>query len=149
MGYWKSKPNRYNEYDFIEIPKGDHRVKIFNVSKEKFTTGTVCYEITLKVSGNHGKLWYYLWDNPKFPERKERDFSAFFKSFQIEDQDLDHYKSWKGHEGAVRVTYDCEKEETVYTYEYEARVCWCLYGEAKDRLPAWIEASMDKPNFLV
>ena len=40
MGYWKSKPNRYNEHNFIEIPEGDYRVKIFGVSRETFKTGT-------------------------------------------------------------------------------------------------------------
>lgn len=149
MGYWKSKPNRYNEHNFIEIPEGDYRVKIFGVSRETFKTGTVCYEITLKVSGHHGKLWYYLWDNPNFPERKARDFFAFFKSFQIEDKDLKKYKSWKGHEGAVRVTHNYQKEDTFYSYEYEARVDCCLYGEVKDRLPAWSDAPTDNSNLPI
>ena len=140
MGFFKGKPNRYNEYGFIEIPAGDHRVQICKVSKEKFRTGTLCYEITLKVSGHHGKLWYYLWDNPEYPERKEQDFSAFASSFQIQDQELENCKSWVGHSGAVRVAHNGRTEDDVCSCLYEARVIRCLSGDQRDYLPAWREA---------
>ena len=56
MGYW-SKPNVFKVHNFIEIPIGQHRVKITDVSVERFTkTKKRCYEISLKVSGQPGIL---------------------------------------------------------------------------------------------
>lgn len=149
MGFYKGKPNRYNVYNFIEIPTGDHRVQISKVSKEKFSTGTICYEITLKVSGHHGKLWYYLWDNPEYPERKASAFSKFANSFQISDQELENYKCWVGHSGAVRVVHDGKTKDDICSCQYEVRVACCLCGKSKDRLPTWTDASMDKSNLGV
>lgn len=150
MDFYKGKPNRYNVYGFIEIPAGDHRVQISKVRKETSNkTGTICYEITLKVSGSHGKLWFYLWDNPKYPERKDKDFSAFSNSFQILDKELENQKYWVGKSGAVRVVHTKKIIDDVCACQYEARVVSCLYGESKDRLPAWTDATMDKSNLSV
>ena len=149
MGFYKGKPNRHNVYGFIEIPAGEHRVKISKVVPEKFRTGTVCYEITLNVSGYHGKLWYYLWDNPEYPERKARDFSAFANSFEISDQELEKPKNWVGKSGAVRVEHKSKIEDDVCACQYETRVVSCLCGESKDRLPAWTDAAIDKANLGV
>ena len=66
-----------------------------------------------------------------------------FRTICKEDKNLENYKSWKGHKGAVRVTHNYQKEDTFYSYEYEARVDCCLYGEVKDRLPAWSDAPTD------
>lgn len=143
MGFYKGKPNRYNVYGFIEIPAGDHRVQIHKVSKEKFQTGTLCYEITLKVSGHHGKLWYYLWDNPEYPKWKDRDFSAFANSFQIPEQELENHKYWFGKSGAVRVVHNGKTEDDVCSCQYEAKVVCCLSGKERDCLPAWREAADD------
>lgn len=143
MGFYKGKPNRYNVYGFIEIPAGDHRVQISKVYKEKFQTGTLCYEITLKVSGYHGKLWYYLWDNPDYPERKVRDFSAFADSFQIPEQELENHKYWVGKNGAVRVVHNGKTEDDICSCQYESRVVCCLSGKQRDCLPVWREASDD------
>lgn len=141
MGFYKGKPNRYNYHNFIEIPAGDHRVQISKVAKEKFRTGTMCYEITLKVSGHHGKLWFYLWDNPMYPDRKSRDFSAFANSFQIGGEDLENTKSWVGRFGAVRVAHNGKTEDEICSCEYEARVVCCLGGEQRDSLPPWRDAT--------
>lgn len=35
MGYW-SKPNAFKVHGFLEIPMGDHRVKIIGVNVERF-----------------------------------------------------------------------------------------------------------------
>ena len=39
--------------------------------------------------------------------------------------------------------------DDVCACQYEARVVSCLYGESKDRLPAWTDATMDKSNLSV
>ena len=70
MGYYSKNPNTYTQNNFIEIPEGNHRVKICNVKVERFRFEKKCFEITLKVSGHHGKLWYYIWYNPKKCHRR-------------------------------------------------------------------------------
>lgn len=142
MGYWKSKPNTHNEYNFIEIPQGDHRVVITRVSVERFGQKK-CFEITMKVSGHHGKLWHYLWYNPEHLEWGEKQFYSFFQSFQIENHDLDIYKQWVGRSGAVRVTHWKKDPEVEWDYKYESHVVCCLSGDDRDKLPPWAEAPAD------
>ena len=88
MGHKSINPNTYTQYNFIEIPEGNHRVQICNV-RIKTTNNKKCFEITLKVSGHHGKLWYFLWYNPEEPEKTNRNFALFFESFEIYDYDAD------------------------------------------------------------
>ena len=140
MGYWKSKPNRYNEYGFIEIPVGDHRVQICNVKKESFKNEKKCFEITLKVSGYHGKLWYYLWYNPEKRQKTNWDFSLFFESFQINDYNIENYKDWIGKTGAVRVVSDDEITDDSFEYKCAVRVAHSLGNAHIEKLPPWKEA---------
>ena len=81
MGVWTSKPNTYNRTNFIEIPEGDHRVQITRVSVERFREQKKCFEITMKVSGYHGKVWYYLWYNPENIEWGEKKFFCVLPVF--------------------------------------------------------------------
>lgn len=143
MGYWKSKPNTYNEFNFIEIPEGDHRVQIHNVVVERFSNHKKCFEITLKVSGYHGKLWYYLWHNPENFDTSTKRFFSFFNSFNIQDHDLDNYKNWIGKSGAVRVVTDDEVTDSSCDYKYAIRVSLCLNGPQRDKLPPWREPTKE------
>lgn len=140
MGYWKSKPNLYKKYGFFEIPEGNHRVQIMRVSKESFNNGKICYEVALRVSGQHGKLWYYLWYNPEDSIKTNRTFSEFFDSFQIEDHDLSNYRKWKGKMGAVIVEHGRDYSKCDYTYEYAVKVVWCIPAERQTMLPPWCDA---------
>ena len=145
MGYYSKNPNTYTQNNFIEIPEGNHRVKIFNVKVERFRFEKKCFEITLKVSGHHGKLWYYIWYNPDYKERTNRDFAMFFESFQIQDFDIKHYKDWIGKSGAVYVNHVVNR----LTYDnYTATVVCCLTGEKRDKLPPWKEAPKDRCYYL-
>lgn len=141
MGYWKSKPNCYNEHNFIEIPEGCHRVQIKNVRVERFNSGKKCYELTLKVSGYHGLLWFYLWEDPENSYNNAEKIYQFFDSFQIEDHDLKNYKNWVGKTGAVSVAHYDGVINGVWGrwHEYEAMVTGCLSGKQRDRLPLWKE----------
>lgn len=140
MVNWNVKPNTYKEHDFIEIPAGAHRVQITRVFREKFKSGKTCYEITLKVSGYHGKLWCQLWDDPNNSASKNaQDIMQFFDSFQIEDHDLAGYKKWVGKSGAVYVNHHDKYEKDLFDYEYGAKVAYFLTGKQRDNLPAWKE----------
>ena len=137
MASWKNHPNLYTQSGLIDIPEGDHRVKIDRVTVEKTRSGSRCFEIALRVSGYHGKLWHHLWYNPDRIVEFERTFRPFFCSFGIQDYDLSNYSKWKGTVGAVRVGYEW------YGYNVEAKYIQFLYGEQKDKLPPWCDAPYD------
>ena len=138
MVNWNVKPNTYKEYDFIEIPVGAHRVQITRVFREKFKSGKTCYEITLKVSGYHGKLWCQLWDDPNDSISKNtQEIIQFFESFQIENRDLAEYKNWVGKSGAVYVNHYDKYEKDMFDYKYCSKVAYYLTGRQRDNLPAW------------
>ena len=143
MAVWKNQPNTYKYQGFIDIPEGDHRVRICKVEVERFSKKRKCFEVTLEVSGYHGKLWYHIWYDPQKIVECERSFYPFFYSFGIEDHDPDHYKKWVGASGAVQVKYDYRGDE------FEAKYIRCLHGKQKDKLLPWKEASYEtKPDFL-
>ena len=137
MACWKNKPNIYTQTGFIDIPEGDHRVKIDRVTVEKTRSGSRCFEIALSVSGYHGKLWHHLWYNPDRVVEFERTFRPFFYSFGIQDYDLSNYTKWKGATGAVRVGYEW------YGYDVEAKCIQFLYGIQRDKLPPWNSPALD------
>ena len=131
MAWWLNQPNTYKYHGFIDIPEGNHRVRICKVEVERFTNKRKCFEITLEVSGYHGKLWYHLWYDPEKMDQYKKDFYPFFCSFKIEEHDLSQYKKWVGAYGAVNVSYDYRKNE------FEAKYLRCLYGQEESELPPW------------
>ena len=155
---YKDKPNRYKERNFLEISEGDHRVQICKVSTKAGKYGKKCFEIALKVSGHHGKIWYFLWYDPMERDRTNQRFYDFFTSFEIYDYDLAHYKTWVGHYGAVCVKHDRiyvpqnltpeETEEFDPPYWYEIKIPLCIHGPRRDCLPCWREAPADAFNDL-
>lgn len=137
MGYW-SKPNVFKVQGFLEIPMGDHRVKITGVNVERFTkTKKRCYEISLKVSGYPGKIWHHIWWSPNVEDRSDLDFLAFFKAFQIEDHNLRSYKKWIGKEGGVYVWHEHGPSKRLKQDEYEMMVRCYLPIEKLEQLPPW------------
>lgn len=146
MGYYGKNPNTYTKENFFEIPQGNHRVKISKVRVERFNNKEGnekhCYEITLKVSGCPGKLWYYLWYHAGHLERSTREFEKFYDSFQIEDRDRAHYKDWVGKSGAVKVGH-------FYQWKcYTTEVVSCLDREVVDKLPPWSDELDEKYSIL-
>jgi hypothetical protein len=141
MALWRNQPNTYRHSGFIDIPEGEHRVRICRVEVERFSGNRKCFEITLEVSGYHGKLWYHLWYDPEKITECEKRFYPFFYSFDLEDHDLSHYKKWVGLSGAVSVSYD------YHDYGCEAKYIYCIYGTKKDRLPPWKDAPYDVELF--
>lgn len=137
MACWNNKPNVYAHGGFIDIPEGEHRVRISKVDVERFSKGRKCFEITLEVSGHHGKLWHHIWYDPKKTEECGKTFYPFFYSFGLNDHDLSHYKSWIGASGAVRVKYERRG------YDFEAKYIRFIYGKQRDKLPEWKEAPRD------
>ena len=127
-------PNEYTQLGMLAIPPGDHRVKIINVVKKVYrNSGKDGFEITLKVSGHRGLLWYYLIFDPEDEKKNNKKLSSFFKSFHIQDFDLSHYDKWIGQYGAVRVCHSVEEELGLI----KAYVYCCLTGWQQSALPAF------------
>ena len=137
MALWTNHPNTYIYSGFLDIPEGDHRVRICRVAVERFTKKKKCFEITLEVSGYRGKLWYHMWYDPEKIVECEKVFHPFFNSFGIEDHDVSHYKKWVGANGAVNVRHEYRG------YEFEAKYLRCLHGKRKDELPPWCDATYE------
>ena len=132
MAWWQNHPNTYSYKGFIDIPEGDHRVRISNVEVERFSKGKKCIEVSFEVSGYHGMLWHHLWYDPNNLDDYERAFVPFFNSFGL-DNNISRCKKWIGATGAIRVKHERRG------YEFEAKYIRCLYGEQRDRLPPWEE----------
>jgi len=77
MAWWQNHPNTYSYKGFIDIPEGDHRVRISNVEVERFSKGKKCIEVSFEVSGYHGMLWHHLWYDPNNLDDYERAFVPF------------------------------------------------------------------------
>lgn len=137
MALWKNHPNTYKHRGFIDIPEGNHRVRICRVEVERFSRKRKCFEVTFEVSGYPGKLWHHLWYDPEKIVECEKSFYPFFRSFEIADSDLAKYKKWVGAGGAINIVYDHRMGEV------EARSIRCIYGKHKDNLPPW----RDVPNY--
>lgn len=137
MAWWQDQPNTYKYPNLINIPKGCHRVRVCKVEVERFQNKKKCFKLTLDVSGYHGKLWHYLWYDPKKIERCKKEFGLFFCSCGIEDWNIDNYKNWVGVYGAVSFYYECRE------HEFEAKGLTFLCGKQKNKLPLWKEATPD------
>ena len=150
MGYWE-KPNVFKMHDFMEIPMGKHRVRILDVNVEKYgKSKKKCFEVTLKVSGYPGLLWYHLWYSPDKVDRTNADFYAFFEAFQIEkdNRTLRRYKRWIGKTGAVYVWHEHGPSKHLAEDECEAVVRCFLSAREQAQLPPWsdVPAERKKPK---
>ena len=127
-------PNEYTRMGLLTIPPGDHRVKIINVVKKEYgRSGKEGFEITLKVSGCRGLLWYYLILDPNDEKKNYKKLISFFASFHIQDSDLSHYDKWVGQYGAVSVRHSVDEELGLI----KAYVYFCLSGWHQSKLPAF------------
>ena len=134
-------PNEYTQLGIISIPQGDHRVKIINVTEKVYgKSEKKGFEITLRVSGRRGLLWYYLIRDPENEEKFYKKLHAFFYSFNITDRNLTNYKNWIGKYGAVRVRHSVDDE----TGLIKAYVYYCLCGIQQDILPPFRDLTLQQ-----
>lgn len=131
MAKFTFNPAEYTETEFAIVPTGDHRVRIFDVVEKTFSSGSEGYEIVLEVSGHSSRLWYYLVINAADPKITNQRLGAFFNSFGITDYDLNHYASWVGKVGAVRVKHE------KYNGSDTAKVAFLINRDRQDKLPEW------------
>ena len=146
MGYW-DRPNVFKVCNFIEVPMGAHRVKITSVSVVNYRKSKKkCFEIALKVSRQPGRLWYHLWYSPDNKDRTNADFLAFFRGFQIEEENrsLQRYKKWIGKTGAAYVWHEHGPTKRLEEGEYEAMISCFMDVRELDKLPPWSDVPVKK-----
>lgn len=134
-------PNEYTTLGIISIPPGDHRVKIINITEKIYgLSGKEGFEITLRVSGCRGLLWYYLIMDPENEEKFYKKLHTFFCSFNITDYNTNNYKNWVGKYGAVRVRHFVDGENGLI----KAYVYCCLCGIRQDILPPFHDLTLQR-----
>ena len=131
MANWTYNPNDYQEKDFTLIPEGNHRVRINQVTEKVFKSGNEGFEIVLDVSGQSGKLWYYLVLNRANEQQTNQNIGAFFNCFGITTPQLGNGQQWVGKSGAVRVKHED------YNGSKSAKVQYLLNRSKQDELPQW------------
>lgn len=124
------------ESTFVEIPVGEHRVRIANAEKAISKNGNDMLVLTLDVSGYTAHLWYYVVFLVDHPEITNRNLTSIFDSFGIPEGDF-NLNNWKGKIGACMTKQD----------EYGTKVRYFISKEKQAALPAWKEPnSGSKPR---
>ena len=131
---WNFNADDYQEMDFAPIPVGDHRVRIANAEEKTSQNGNDMIVLTLDVSGQASKLWYYMVFMPSNPQMTNQKLGAIFNSFGITPGDM-NTQGWIGKVGACRVKHE------QYNGETQARVSYFLGKEKQENLPPWQESA--------
>lgn len=136
---WKFDPNNVEDRTYEPLPVGDYRVRIENVEEGQGKEYPY-YKLTLKVSGDNRKLWYYL----SFMDGEKRKYTNtnlanIFDSFEIPVGEL-NYQKWIGKTGAVRVKHD------MYNGEPQAKVSYFIKREKQGNLAPWREEAAPPLN---
>lgn len=127
-------PNEYTQIGILAIPAGVHRVRIINVTEKEYGySGISALEITLKVFGRHGLLWYRLVFDPDNEDKTNQRITSFFKAFSITDFNIKNYNNWIGKEGVACVKHTTDSE----TGLIKAFVCYWLTRPSKYPIPSF------------
>lgn len=122
------------EQEFEEIPVGDYRCRIEEVEKTTSKNGNDMIVLKLRISGQSRIIYHYVVFLPERPEITNRNLTAIFDSFGIDEGDfvLEH---WKNKGGACHVKHD---------EEGKARIGYFISkGSVKEKsLPLWSEGSL-------
>lgn len=118
------------ESTFVEIPVGEHRVRIADAEKAISKNGNDMLVLTLDVSGYRSRLWHYVVFMPDHPEITNRNLTSIFDSFGIADGDF-NLANWKGKVGACMTKQD----------EFGTKVRYFLNKKKQEGLPPWQEPS--------
>lgn len=113
---------------FDEIPVGEHRVRIAEAEKAISKNGNDMLVLTLDVSGYKSRLWHYVVFMADHPEITNRNLTAIFDSFGIEDGDF-NLKNWLGKVGACVTKQD----------DFGTKVRYFLSKKKQEKLPPWQE----------
>ena len=122
------------ETEFKKLPAGKYRLRIADVEQKQSKTGKDMVVLTLDISGNPTKVWYYLVFMPDNPDITNRNLTAIFDSFGIDKGNMS-FESWKGKVGAAQLKYD----ENEYL-----KVHYFIKKEQQAGLPSWVEPNSEE-----
>ena len=132
---WKFNPDNVENTSYEPIPVGNYRVRIDNVEEGigKKEPHYPQYKITLKVSGDNRKLWYYInfMDGEK-AKYTDMNLKSLWDSFDIPVGELD-YRKWIGKVGAAKVKH------RIYNGEPQAEINYFIHKDKQNNLPPWQE----------
>lgn len=125
---------KHEEPAFDEIPNGPHRLRIREVNKKISKNGNDMLELKFDVSGHTSLLFYYIVFLPDRPEITNRNLTAFFDSFGINEGDF-NMQNWVGKVGAGMVKHDEEDRP---------KIGYLVRRNKQDDLPGWKEPGSGK-----
>lgn len=132
MVNWNFNANDYEEKSFKPIPVGEHRVRIFDAIDKVSNSGNDMIEVTLEVSGQTAKVWYYLVLKKDDVKRTNQKLGEFWNSFGIPMGNF-ALATWKGKVGGAKIVHE----------EYEgsprAKVAYLLNKDRQEKLSPWRE----------
>jgi hypothetical protein len=117
---------------FTAIPVGNYRCRIESAEEKTSKSGNEMIEITLAVSGQKSKLWYYLVFMPAHKDITDRNLASIYSSFDIPDGSLNPAE-WVGRVGGVKIKHEMRDGEP------SAKVHYFLDKSKQVSLPAWVE----------
>lgn len=124
----------YNEKEYIEesqarlIPEGDHKVRIDGAEEMYSKAGAPMIKLTLKVSGETSKLFYYLVFNYEETSRTNKNLGDLYASFGIRPGEMNTDR-WLGKIGMANVGH---REYNGKTY---AQVNYFIPKDMQDEAP--------------
>ena len=138
MADWKYNPENYNPNGFTLIPEGNYRVRIDTAENKVSRSGKDMIKLTLSVSGNDSKIWFYLvFDSSSEQMRQMTDqrLGSIYDSFGITSGSMDVY-DWEGKTGGAHIRHRPNQNG-----DMRAEVSYFLTRSKVDALPAWREGS--------
>lgn len=115
------------EQQFDAIPEGKYRVRIDGTEMAESKAGNDMIILKLAVSGQTKQLWHYIVFLDDRPEITNRNLTAIFDSFGIDEGNL-NISDWIGSVGACTVKHD---------EEGRAKVGYFIRKDKQDTLPPW------------
>ena len=130
---WTYNPEDYGKQALI--PEGLYRVRIEGVKEKISRSGNEMIELTLKVSGQRSKMWYYIVFDKSDPEKMRMTndkLGQIFDSFEIQSGDLDT-EHWIGKVGAAKIRHRLNNDDM------RAEIHYFIKRENQGTIPAWQE----------
>lgn len=114
---WNYDHQDYLNGGFKPVPPGKYRVRIDNAEEATSKSGRDMIKMTLDVSGQSGKVYYYMVFLPEYKETTNKRLGDIYMSFDIEQGHLEPVY-WVGKVGAAQISIEMRegKERNVVDF---------------------------------
>ncbi len=141
---WNYNAEDYKEMEFKPIAPGKYRVRIETVEETTSRTNKPMLKITLAVSGESSRIWYYLLldsSTPQFIQWTNNKLGRIYDSFDIPAGSM-NTSEWEGKVGGALIDNETDNNGTL-----RARLKYFLKREEVLTLPFWNEGKDDVVPF--